>query len=164
MTARKLLLVIFTSLIALPSHAQKAPEGWRSVLQSDLGVDPDFRSPKDFQVRGDFDGDGRIDHARILIRKSDPISRDLFVFLIRANGLSTSVKLNECSAGCADFVLSVAPSGCYREEMSGVRVCLRHQGLVHIEAEYGTGTLYWLEQGKWRSLKFGQATLSDWPR
>jgi hypothetical protein len=164
MTVREILFVIFTSLLALPSHAQKVPHGWRLVLQSDLGVDPDFRSPRDFQARGDFNGDGRIDHARILIRKSDRNSLALFVFMTHANGQQASVKLHECPTGCGDFVVSIVPSGCYHEEMSGARVCLRHQGLVHIEAEYGFGTLYWLEQGNWRSLSFAQATLNSSPR
>jgi hypothetical protein len=164
MAVRHVLLVALTSLIALPSLAQKDPAGWRSVLQSDLGVDPDFRRPRDFRVRGDFNGDGRIDQARILIRESDPNARDLFVLLMDATGKQTSVKLHACTAGCGDYVLSVVQSGCYHEAMSAVRVCLRHHGLARIEAEYATGTLYWLERGKWRTLIFGQGTLTDSPR
>lgn len=162
--------LVFLALLApLPAAAQAPPEatlprGWRPVLQADLGADADHRNPKDVDARGDFDGDGRLDRARILVRASAPGSRGLFVFLNLGQGRQRHVQLQACPAGCPDHVLTVVSPGCYHEAMADVRVCLRHAGLAEMDAEFGTGTLHWLERGRWKTLPFGRATLNGLPR
>jgi hypothetical protein len=166
MSPRIALPALLAILSSATSFAQQAPPGWRALQQSDWGIDADRVTLNDTHVRGDFNGDGKIDHAQLLARSNEPYTRGVFVFLMLSNGQQTIHKLLACptAQACADYALSVVRKGCYQEEQSGIRVCLRHEGIVFSEIEFGYGTLYWLDRGKWRDLKFTRGSLSNFPR
>ena len=163
--APPVLLILALCLCPPLSTAQQAPPGWRALLPTDPGTDPERVALIDTQVRGDFNGDGRRDHARMLVRTTAPGGRAIFVFLGQDSGQPTSEKLLTCPAAtqCADHVLAIAHAGCYRETMSNTPVCLPHDGLVLSEIEFGFGTLFWLEHAVWRHLAFGQGSLQAMP-
>jgi hypothetical protein len=73
------------------------PPGWRSPIDFDLGNDDDWRKEDAdgyLVVRGDFNGDGIIDGARLLIRE-DGSGMGLFAFVSQENYTVKAYLLDE---------------------------------------------------------------------
>ena len=103
------------------------------------------------KAEADFNGDGKPDQAVVLLHKEDANRAGVFVFSAGTSG-SWVKKLGEYKFSAGEFMLSAASKGCYRSEKR--TVCLRYSGLQRTEIEYGWGTLYWQEGGKWREIQF----------
>jgi hypothetical protein len=110
---RSIVLAVALFLMAAPGWAgRSAPSGWRFPNSSDrTGEWEGTRSP--FHIRGDFNGDGLVDDARILLRKGG-VGWAVFAFLRNGNGTTRAIKLIEAtreSSSPQRFVLeTIRPS------------------------------------------------------
>ena len=99
------------------------------------------------RARGDFDGDGKQDIARVLVRRDAPEKMGVFVFLADARPPAEAEQLDKFPLGSGEYMLYTVRKGCYRSPQR--TICLNSAGLMRSEIEYGWGTLYWMKNGKW---------------
>ena len=138
-------------LAAAPTNSPSAPDNWRYLASNDAPVDPERVSLSMLRAEADFDGDGRLDQAAVLLRKSDSNEAGVFVFLSGNGSATPAEQVDGYQLTTGEFQLSVVKPGCYRSETT--TVCLGNAGLMRSEIEYGWGTLCWLQNGKWRQLR-----------
>jgi hypothetical protein len=142
-------------LVFAPASAQVPPAGWRFALSSDSHIDADRVTLESSQARADFDGNGTLDQAAILVRQSESgLKQAVFAFLMRADGEQDTHALKECAASCGEVALAVTRPGCIKSDLTNETVCLQHAGLALFEIEFGTGNLYWYADGKWNEVTF----------
>ena len=157
-------LAMTAMAVFAPASAQVPPSGWRFALSSDPHIDADRVTLESTRVRADFDGNGTLDHAAIMVRQSAPFGKQaVFAFLMRANGEQDTHALQECAASCGEVALAVTRPGCIKSELTNATVCLPHPGLALFEIEFGTGTLYWHADGKWNQVAFSPGEFSGVP-
>jgi hypothetical protein len=110
---RSVLLAVAVLLWAVPGWAApSAPPGWRFPNPSDR-TDEWQGTPSPFHIRGDFNGDGLVDDAWILLRKGG-VGWAVFAFLRTDDGTARPIKLLEStrkSSSPQRFVLeTIRPS------------------------------------------------------
>jgi hypothetical protein len=145
------------------------PGGWRFPTDADYKQHwAEYRDifPVPFHVSGDFDGDGAVDHAWILIREG----RDgfgLFVALGRRNGGPRVIEVFSYDECCAQrYALSLVPAGkhlticgrgaeCSPGEPKSVT--LKHPGFEFITLGAASGLYYWSPRAK----KFQSVQVAD---
>jgi hypothetical protein len=154
-TSRLVALATAALFVFVQASAQVPPSGWRFALSSDSHIDPDRVTLESSRARADFDGNGTLDHAAILVRQSEPVLKQaVFAFLMRADGEQDSHALRECAASCGEVALAVTRPGCIKSELTNETVCLKHSGIALFEIEFGTGSLFWYADGKWNQVSF----------
>lgn len=134
--------------------AQTTPSAWRALKATDPPISDERVSLQMTKVEADFNGDGKPDQAVVLLHKEDTNRAGVFVFSNGATKASSIKKLGEYQFSEGEFMLSAVNKGCYRSEKR--TVCLRYSGVLRTEIEYGWGTLYWQEGGKWREVQFAR--------
>jgi hypothetical protein len=134
------------------------PEGWVSLESMNM-LDPEWLTHEMVEAAADFDGDGKIDHASLVISE-DGSMIGLFVVLSRS-GDGRTEWIKQYSRLRGEFMISVLPAGCYRIEEHRIR--LRHPALWHLEFEYGFGSIHWIDNDVWRSVKVYVGGLEDVP-
>ncbi len=100
-------------------EAKGASPGWRPATMADadaiaarLGTKAEDRPPNPaYDVSADFDGDGRRDHARMMIDKAH---RRLGVFVVRGGGGPPLLLQSEPLDRLIDLTLSVQAAGVYQ--------------------------------------------------
>ena len=148
----RLVSCLLSCVLCVRAVAQTIPSDWRSLQEADTPNSEWFNTAMT-HVEADFNGDGKIDHARMLLHKRTN-GVGLFVFLDDVNGPEKTVKLEEHPPEKGEFMLSLVREGCYKSERQVV--CLKDPGLKYSEIEYGFGSLYWFESGKWHHAEFYQ--------
>lgn len=147
------LVVGFTALMAAAMcAAQTPPAGWRFFQTADTTINDERVSLPMTKVAADFNGDGESDTAAVLVYEQDANRAGVFVFSTNATQSPSAEKLDEYPFSNGEFMLSVVNKGCYHSEKRSV--CLAGSGLLRTEIEYGWGTLYWQESGKWQKIHF----------
>jgi hypothetical protein len=145
------------------------PSGWRFPTEHDYKDGwTEYRDmfPVPFHVAGDFDGDGLINHAWILIREGGD-GYGLFVFLGRRNSEPQIVKLLAEDECCAQrYALVLVPPGRHKT-FCGQRadcspgeprsVTLKHSGFEFMTLGTASGLYYWSPLAK----GFRSITVSD---
>lgn len=97
----------------------------------------------------DFNGDGQEDLATVLAHVLNPDRAGVFVFL-SSSGKPMATKIDEYTFASEEYMLVPVKKGCYKSETR--KVCLRHDGILRTEIEYGWGTLYWLHGENWKRM------------
>jgi|ERR1043166_4951115 hypothetical protein len=148
-------ITAFLLMAAVVSWAgtDSLPGGWRFPTEADFSgnwVEYRDRFPTPFHVSADFNGDGLIDHAWILIRETG-VGFGLFVFLHGKNGPSRVIEVFSHLECCAQFyALALAPPGrhsavcgdeCSPEKRTSV--LLKNPGFEFITLGTASGLYYW---------------------
>ena len=108
------------------------------------------------RARGDFNGDGKRDVARILVQSRAADRFGVFVFVQGADPSSTPSLLEEFQGG--EYMLSTVQKGCYRTFQKDA-ICLTSTGILRLEIEFGSGVLHWLKHGKWQQTEIARGDL-----
>ncbi len=164
---RRLALLGCLIAISTASAAElQAPQGWRFPTEADLkGLWVEYRDrfPVPYRVVADFDGNGQLDEAWILIREKGE-GFALYVFLGRAKGQPRVIKLFSEDECCAqNYALSLVKPGkrltvcgqgiadCLPSEPKAIT--LRHPGFEFITLGTASGLYYWSAKSRrFRSL------------
>jgi len=152
MKVRQVFAGFAACIAATACTAQTTSSAWRALKATDPQISDERVSLQMTKAEADFNGDGRTDQAVVLLHKENANRAGVFVFSNGATNGSSAAKLGEYKFSAGEFMLSVVSKGCYRSEKR--TVCLRYSGLQRTEIEYGWGTLYWQEGGKWREVQF----------
>jgi hypothetical protein len=162
--------VIAVSLLSTACAQYDLPAGWRlpqlqEIYASDNQAGPwrDEDPDRYLVARGDFDGDGRDDHARLLV-SADGKTYALFIFW--ASGSVT--QLDSMDAGFLEVLgIKTLPPGRYRTVCGkGYRACekgepetldLRYPGIDYFQEESADSVFYWSPSEK----AFRRIWLSD---
>jgi hypothetical protein len=164
MSVRLAVLAWLSILAPTSASAQVPPPGWRFALGTDRHIDAERVSLDSTRARADFDGNGTVDDAAILVRTAAPTAAQaVFVFLLQGNGDYTTRMLGEVAASSGEFALSVTAAGCFINASTQVKVCLPHSGLALYEIEFGTGTLHWYSDGEWQQTDFSPGEFDGVP-
>lgn len=153
---KTLLAVIGACLSAGLCVAVAPGSDWLEPEFSGTRLSTDRLSPSMLKVEADFDGDGDMDRAEIRFHAEDSERAAVFVTIPGAPDASSverpssSEMLGEFRRAEGEFMLQLAEPGCYGN--AGDVICLAHHGIFRMEIEYGFGTLYWWQDGRWRSV------------
>jgi hypothetical protein len=163
-------IIIFTvSTVAFAANSAP-PQGWRFPTEADYKdgwAEYRDRFPVPFHVTGDFDGDGLVDHAWILIREGGE-GWGLFVFLARRAGPPRMIQLFSEGGCCAQaYALARVPPGKHLTFCGGrlagcstgqpASVTLRHPGFEFMTLGTASGLYYWSPAAK----TFRSVTVAD---
>ena len=158
---------LFLVLVAISACGQDLPAGWRRPSGKDVSVEWRKKSPTRFlKVDGDFDGDGNLDFAGVLISTSSKRCA-LFVRLSTDNHNWGEPIWQSDMPGCGHFGIDIVrpgkhntlcssdPSSC--DPKTPTSVILTSDGIAF--SSYGTGSslAYWDRVAK----KFQWVPLSD---
>jgi len=148
-------IAVIASVAITATFAQEpTPSGWRYLVPTDSPIDAERVTLPMVKAQADFNGDGKADIARILIKRAAPNSAGVFVFLANADQPPITEMLEEYKFSDGEFMLSAVKKGCYSSSQR--TVCLNNSGLVRSEIEYGWSTLYWLDSGEWKHIKLSR--------
>jgi len=145
-------LFLITAAVSL-AGTDLPPDGWRFPTEADFSrswAEYRDRFPTPFHVSADFNGDGLIDDAWILIREKG-VGFGLFVFLGRKDGRSRVIEVFSHLECCAQFyALALASPGrlsavCGDECSPDKRksVLLKNPGFEFITLGTASGLYYW---------------------
>src|SRR5215510_278573 len=68
---REIFILLTTMMIGLAFAQETLPQGWRKPVAAEVPGDWREKSPAKFlTVRGDFDGDGKVDVAELLVNQA----------------------------------------------------------------------------------------------
>ena len=147
---------LLAGLVSTSAGAQQPPSGWRFLVPADRYIDAERVSLPMTRARGDFNGDGKRDVARILVQSRAADRFGVFVFVQGADPSSTPSLLEEFQGG--EYMLSTVKKGCYSTFQKDA-ICLASTGILRLETEFGSGVLHWLKHGKWQQTEIARGDL-----
>lgn len=159
----KFVSVVIFVIVTLPScHKDNMsfPQGWRVPVSSE--INDDWRKKnidRYLLVKGDFNGDGAIDEARILVRE-DGSGLSLFAFVSQENHTVKAYLLDEMKGSGSIHAMGIkkVSSGLYKTACGkGYWACgndevpeisIQHDAIDYFKTESANSYFYWDAQTK----------------